>query len=269
MGELQLEAAWCLTNMSAGIHDNAKAVLQQASPYLITYMECTNNPLLQDQCAWALGNIAGDCCECLDALIIRGVVPILVSLLDCAHMNVVRSASFALCNMIRGDDPQTKLLVDLGIINKAIKLLKYDASAVETLSEIAWIVTYLSASGEYEDELIEKGILNRLSNLLCDLSDNDPQNYLILTPLLRCVGNMCSGPDVICQQLCQNKDVIPAMYTFLNSEHRHIRKECLWALSNMTSNADVCHTIITVRNMLPSIIAFLSQTHDMKLEAIF
>ena len=44
--ELQLEAAWCLTNMAAGVDEHAMLVLKLAGPYLITYLG-SGNPQLQ------------------------------------------------------------------------------------------------------------------------------------------------------------------------------------------------------------------------------
>jgi hypothetical protein len=78
--DLQLEAAWCITNISAGMHEHASLVLRLAAPYLITYLS-SGNSLMQDQCAWALGNVAGDSAECRDTLKKQGVVEPLISLL--------------------------------------------------------------------------------------------------------------------------------------------------------------------------------------------
>ena len=44
--ELQQEAAWCLTNISAGTHDHALLVAKAAAPYLVTFLT-GSNPLLQ------------------------------------------------------------------------------------------------------------------------------------------------------------------------------------------------------------------------------
>lgn len=43
--ELQLQAAWCLTNMAAGTDDQAQAVLNAAGAYLVTYLTSGNIPL--------------------------------------------------------------------------------------------------------------------------------------------------------------------------------------------------------------------------------
>ena len=76
----QLEAAWCITNLSTGMHEDTMKVLKASSPYLITYLS-GQNVQLQDQCAWALGNFAGDSQECRDILQAQGIVIPMVNLL--------------------------------------------------------------------------------------------------------------------------------------------------------------------------------------------
>ena len=43
--EVQLEAAWCITNMAAGTDSHAAVVIKQAGPYLVTYLSSGNTPL--------------------------------------------------------------------------------------------------------------------------------------------------------------------------------------------------------------------------------
>ena len=78
--ELQLEAAWCITNLATGMHEDTMKVLKASSSYLITYLS-GQNVQLQDQCAWALGNLAGDSQECRDILRAQGIIVPMVNLL--------------------------------------------------------------------------------------------------------------------------------------------------------------------------------------------
>lgn len=78
--DLQLESAWCITNMSAGTHEDTLTVLKATAPYLITYLS-GQNVQLQDQCAWALGNMSGDSVECRDLLRSQGIIGPMVNLL--------------------------------------------------------------------------------------------------------------------------------------------------------------------------------------------
>ena len=57
----------------------------------------------------------------------------------------------------------------------------------------------------------------------------------VLTPVLRCLGNViCSGLDETASAACEKKALFPALGRLLVSEHQHVRKECLWVLSNVT-----------------------------------
>lgn len=231
--ELQLEAAWCFTNIAAGTHDHALKAGKAAAPYLITYLS-SSNPKLQNECAWALGNIAGDSAECRDLLRAQGVVLPLVQLLQSPVPQVIQSSAFALSNLARGDGANTKELVDAGVCPLILQLIQEDISDLQTLSEAAWVLTYLTASGEHEDIIFPS--LQRVCPVLVSLSAENTNNSQVVTPLLRCLGNLCSGPEECSIQTCQCPGMVTAVEKYLHSDHRHIRKEILWVLSNLTSN---------------------------------
>jgi hypothetical protein len=98
---LQLDAAWCLTNIAAGLESHESTVLTNAGPYLVTYLSSGNAPLqvqslfylrsfvnlcavmlFQDQCAWAIGNIAGGNSKHRDILQDQGAIQALINLLQ-------------------------------------------------------------------------------------------------------------------------------------------------------------------------------------------
>ena len=78
--DLQIEAAWCFTNLAGSTRDHAAHILKAGGAYLITYLR-GSNVLLQDLCAWTLGNLAGDCEECKTIMLDQGAVDPLVHLL--------------------------------------------------------------------------------------------------------------------------------------------------------------------------------------------
>ena len=43
--ELQYEAAWCLTNISAGTQEHGLAIVKSAAPYLITFLSSSSHML--------------------------------------------------------------------------------------------------------------------------------------------------------------------------------------------------------------------------------
>ncbi|CAH1801140.1 unnamed protein product [Owenia fusiformis] len=265
--DVQLDAAWCVTNIATGTDDHAYAMAKVAGPYLVTFLSGSNH-MLQDQCAWALGNIAGDGPKCRDLVIQQGALPPLVQLLQAPQPSLVQSAAFALSNMIRGDGANTKALVDLGAVPLLLKHITLQEDNQALVSEVCWVLTYLAVSGDHEKELVDGGFLETLATLLVAVSNTQEHNIQILTPALRCLGNVCSGPNEITQRICQNKELVPALGRFLHSDHYHVRKECLWALSNMTGDTSVCQSVLD-HGLLAPIIALLGTSFDIKREAVY
>ena len=58
---LQLEAAWAITNIACGNKEQVEVLIhQQAHLYLIQLLSIPNNEPLREQALWALGNISID-----------------------------------------------------------------------------------------------------------------------------------------------------------------------------------------------------------------
>ncbi|XP_050411215.1 uncharacterized protein LOC126825590 [Patella vulgata] len=263
--DLQLEAAWCVTNIAAGTDDQALAVVKAAAPYLITYLS-SSSPDLKDQCAWAIGNLAGDSAECRKLLSSQGCVTPLVKLLETDTPNVVQSAAFALSNLARECNDIASEIVNAGVIPHLVSRLQDPGVSPKLLSEIAWVLTYLTSSGEYTSKLVSNGVLKHMVKILVEQADQ--QDVDVLTPVLRCLGNICSGPDEYSIQAFENTKLIPALVTCLNSEHHHIPKETLWVLSNMTGEKTVCEKV-TNGPLLEPILAKLKAAYDIKIEALY
>jgi len=59
----------------------------------------------------------------------------------------------------------------------------------------------------------------------------------IVTPLLRFLGNVCSGPEEFTQAALENPRLLICLGEFLDSPIKHIVKETLWALSNIVGRS--------------------------------
>ncbi|XP_048252458.1 importin subunit alpha-9-like [Haliotis rufescens] len=265
--DLQLEAAWCLTNIAAGTHDHAMAVTKTAAPYLITYLGSSNH-LLTDQCAWALGNLAGDSKQIREILQAQGCVLPLVKLIESPTPDVVQCAAFALSNLARESADITREIVKCGVIHPLSLRLKEGTDNHRLVSELAWMLTYLTASGEHTSEIVSQGCLVQVVEYLNKLSHEPRQDAQAMTPLLRTLGNICSGPDENTKLALENPFLLPVFEKFLVSPHRHIIKETLWVLSNMTSDESVCRSV-AFGPILAHIIERLSDAYDIKVEAAY
>lgn len=265
--EEKIEAAWCLNNISAGTDDHARMVIDAACDSLIRGLSSGNVPL-EDHCSWAIGNLAGGSVECRDLLRKQGVIKPLINLLLSPIPQVVRCAAFALSNLAR-DKETTGLLTDAGIVPHLSSLLVFDDDKREILSEVLWVLTYLTACGVHEKKILEAGVLEKIIDLVINMSDKDIDDVQVWTPLLRCFGNIiCSGLEETGSEMCTRRELFPILNKLLQSEQQHVRKECIWLLSNITALPNACKELIDT-DLLSSIVNLLSSTYDVKKEAAY
>ncbi|KHN48318.1 Importin subunit alpha-2 [Glycine soja] len=123
--EQLLEAAWCLTNIAAGNPEETKALLP-ALPLLIAHLGEKSYPPVAEQCAWALGNVAGEGEELRNVLLVQGALLPLARMMLPNRGSTVRTAAWALSNLIKGPDPKaaTELVRIDGVLDAIIRQLK-------------------------------------------------------------------------------------------------------------------------------------------------
>ncbi|XP_020615337.1 importin subunit alpha-9-like [Orbicella faveolata] len=264
--QLQLEAAWCITNLATGVHDDTMKVLKASAAYLITYLS-GQNVQLQDQCAWALGNFSGDSQECREILRAQGIIVPMVKLLKSPISTVVQSAAFALSNLARGEQIVAEELLQAGIAPILINLLTPGNSSIDVAVEVAWVLSYLTSKPSCVPVFVSGGIVDILVHFLASLAQETPHNPQAVTPMLRSLGNVVSGPDEYGTQAMQSGALVAAMMSYLQSMHRHIKKESLWVLSNLTAGPTEHTDALIQAGILPSIMDLMSSTYDIKKEA--
>ncbi|ESO08615.1 hypothetical protein HELRODRAFT_185404 [Helobdella robusta] len=268
--EVQLMATWCLTNISAGTEQHAMTVARHASSYLITYLSSPSAPL-QDQCAWTLGNLAGEGEEERKLLMQQGVVAALVPLLKSACSNVVKSAAFALSNLARSSEAKQKM-VEMNVVDALVHLLELKNGAEDVITESLWVLTYLTACPEYAKTLSDAGVLKKVLNLLYEASKHEEPNVLLVTPLLRCLGNMMCDSEVMStqdnQELVSDARLYESIDKFMHHSVLHLQKEGLWVLSNLAVYEPLCQKLIKC-NLLPTVISLLNSAYNIRYEAAY
>eukprot|EP00123_Amoebidium_parasiticum_P013580 comp22041_c0_seq1/m.32009 comp22041_c0_seq1/g.32009 ORF comp22041_c0_seq1/g.32009 comp22041_c0_seq1/m.32009 type:complete len:496 (-) comp22041_c0_seq1:197-1684(-) len=238
--DVQLEALWSVTNITAGQSHHTQSVLPTA-PLLIGYLSGTSTQH-QDLSAWALGNMAADGPETRDVLRAQGVLPPLVSLLrsSVTPPNVVEAVSFALSNLARGNNADLDEFVQLQCV-PAI-LLQWErcvslAGGHGVVSELCWLLTYLTARNtKLCTDLVERGVLPMLLDLLAAAGSYDSPSQA-QTPILRVLGNLLSGDDHVATLALSMPTFLPALTAALQSPHRYVRSEAMWVLANITAGA--------------------------------
>ena len=254
--EAALEAGWVLAYLAGGDHAVAKEVLP-SSPVLITQLSCAMGAPLAEVSAWALGNLAADCTEFSETLVANGAIRPLAELMFSAEKGIrtgpggrdtvvaATTAAWALANLVRysslGAD---HLLAMSGAETHILELLRLEQPRIVT--EVAWVLTYLlSRDNSSLDTKLADGAIDPLVGLLSTsterLEDDVDNCRAVLTPVLRCLGNIAAGANVETAQhviSSQNGAAVRCMIACLKSSHRGLQKEATWTLSNIAGSPD-------------------------------
>lgn len=129
--DVQLEAAWALTNIASGAaYQTAAVVSAGAIPHLINLFD-SRNPSIVEQAIWALGNIAGDGAEMRDKVLAINVVPKLMPhIRSDAGKEFLRNLTWMMSNLCRNDPtPPIELIKDL--LAPYLALLCWEDSQVQ------------------------------------------------------------------------------------------------------------------------------------------
>ncbi|WMV52340.1 hypothetical protein MTR67_045725 [Solanum verrucosum] len=286
--EQLLEAAWCLTNIAAGKPEETKALLP-ALPLLVAHLGEKSSLHVVEQCAWALGNVAGESEELRNVLLLQGALPALARMLLPNKRSTVRTAAWALSNLIKGPDPRaaTELIKIDGIPDRIIRHLKkgdglfvsHHMSKLLSLSfdqdpfvytaiepgpslllddelatEVAWVVVYLTALSNVATTILAKSDLVQVLVEILDMSTS----LQLLIPVLRSLGNLVAG------------DAIQALVKCLKSEHRILNKEAAWVLSNIAAGSVEHKRLIYSSEAMPLLLNLLSKAaFDIKKEVAY
>ncbi|KAK4481055.1 hypothetical protein RD792_011925 [Penstemon davidsonii] len=213
--EQLLEAAWCLTNIAAGKPEETKALLP-ALPLLIAHLGEKSTTPVSEQCAWALGNVAGEGEELRNVLLSQG------ALLPLARMMLPNKGS-------TGPDPKpaTELIRVDGVLDSILRHLK--RADEELATEVAWVVVYLTALSNIATSMLGK---SDLPQILVDRLASSNSLQLLIPEAAWVLSNIAAG-SIEHKQLIHSSEAVPLLIRLLSTAPFDIKKEVAYVLGNL------------------------------------
>jgi hypothetical protein len=173
--QLQLEAAWALTNITSGTSEQARVVVEAgAVPLFVQLMMRSPSDELREQASWALSNLAGDSPQFHDLVLQQGAMSALLqaamsALLQAAggsaRLSVLRNATWAISNLCHGKPAPPYELVSPAV--PVLARLLHSIGDEEVLISACLALSFLSdGPNERIQAVIDIGVCPRLMDLL-------------------------------------------------------------------------------------------------------
>ncbi|ONM60962.1 Importin subunit alpha-4 [Zea mays] len=183
--QLQMEAAWVLTNIAAS--DYTLLVAECGAVPRLVELLGSLNANIRHQAIWCLGNIAADLPSCRGILFDHGALtPLLSQFREGMKIPVLRTAMWALSNLCFGKLPAE---VQVKPILEIISQLIHSADE-KILADACWTVYYICGDkGDAVQDVLDAGVCPQLVNLLMHASAN------VLLPVIMALARISAGDD--------------------------------------------------------------------------
>ncbi|KAK3881249.1 hypothetical protein Pcinc_014301 [Petrolisthes cinctipes] len=250
--ELQVEAAWAITNVASGSSAHTRAVVDAEAVRVLVQLLSSADRGVQEQAVWALGNIVGDGAECRDRVIREGAISPLVNLIQ---PNMPAAMRRQVCWMLTNLFRVKKARVSPVEQYECVQGLKTLIASLDTQvqADALWGTAYLAELGSTAlDDLTNAGVVRDMVERLYSEKER------VVIAALRATGSVAAGTDEQTEALVQ-AGALPIYRELLSHHNPGIARESAWILSNITAGTTRQIQLAIDVQVVPALIAAIEK----------
>ena len=257
---LQWEALRALTFIAL---PNAPCLIQAGAVPVLVQLTNDVSKDLQEQAAWALGNIAESGVPCRDQVLEAGGLDALLRLAGTFTVHsreaTIQNTAWAVANLCYGK-PAPATHVVIPALPFLLQCITYGASDSEIVNAACTALGHLTidADADKVEAVLHAGVCPHIIKLL---GTHGPSQVLAV----KIVGSIVSGSEVHTQRVL-DLHVLPVLLALLDSPDKALVKDVCWTLSNIAAGAaDQIQEAIDA-NVFPRLISLLHPQMDLAIQ---
>ncbi len=225
-----------------------------ALPILVGLMEASPCRDTRSQCAWALGNVTGDGAASRDRALEAGLLAALVRMFQPGAGGggdhaLEKQVAWLLSNVFRFKPRPPVTPAEEPLL---AMLARWAAQGGEAAIDAAWTLSYVSDHGANLQACARAGAMAAMLPLL--RAGGGGGGELSVTPALRVFGNFVSGSEAE-TQYALDTGALRLLPALLSHPKRSIRKEALWAVSNVCAGSPAQARLVDEEGLWPAVLA--------------
>ena len=111
-------------------------------------------------------------------------------MLQTSNVSIAQSAIFALSSMAKSQELVIPIIMSSDLPSCFVNVLQNHKSDIYLISELAWLMTYLTCDEKNIGIFMEKDVVKDMLHWLITVRPHQKEFHFVVTPFIRCLGKV-------------------------------------------------------------------------------
>lgn len=257
---LQLEAAWCLTNMASGTTEQTHSLIQKNVIDLFVSLLKSKYSQILEQAVWGIGNIAGDCPEFRNKVMGSNAAEALLQVLQTHPTEKIRNLVVWVFSNLCRMRPKSERVSP--VARQMLQVLR-DVFKATTNPEVLHDCIYglyISTTPETNELFLDSEFLLKFLQVYVQVQQDYTHQKSLLTAIHTFLGGFTSDNSNYCMGVIK-VGFLPHLKNSLFIPDVGTVREVCWIFSNLSIGIpEQIHSIIAEPNLLETLAKICSHS---------